>query len=104
MRRVTRLAVLLAVSLFAVGCRSSSSGGTTSGDAGAAPSREARCDACDARCEPDAAQACFELGVAHETGDGAPQDLARARALWDRAARAGHAGARAKIRAHWGGI
>ena len=99
------MAVALGVSLVVAGCKSPSGGAAPSADAGAPPTRAARCEACsDGACDADAAEACFELGVAHETGEGAPQDLARARALWDKAARAGHAGARAKIRARWGGI
>lgn len=67
--------------------------------------RDAACDACaPGACDGAAAQACFDLGVQYETGAGVPQDLSRAKALWDRAARAGHVGARDKVRARWGGI
>ncbi|MCC6646216.1 MAG: hypothetical protein IT374_11660 [Polyangiaceae bacterium] len=102
---MTKLAAALALSLVVAGCKPSPSGGAAREIDAGSPSREIRCDACTAAaCDADAADACFQLGVACETGEGAPQNLSRARALWDRAARAGHAGARAKIRAHWGGI
>ena len=106
MPRVDRLALGMALALTLAGCTNDKK--TLAGPSADAPppkTPQALCDAClPDTCDAAAAQACYDLGVAYETGAGAPQDLSRAKAMWDRAAKAGHAAARDKVRARWGGI
>ena len=64
------------------------------------------CDACKpSLCVVEAADACYQLGLLYEQGQGGlPQDRSKAKGAWDKAAKAGNKAAREKMQHGWGGI
>ena len=67
------------------------------------PDLEQQCERCaPGKCSMSDADACYQLALKVEAGDGVPQDANRARSLLQRASKAGHAKARQRLRKTWG--
>lgn len=76
--------------------------GAPAPEASPAEALEAQCNRCGATCALADADACYKLGQLYDAGQGVAQNRQRAKHLFERAAKAGHAQAKNQLGRSWG--